>query len=132
MLDSLFCSVSEDACATALVMCCDVQYTSRLMRDAIGNAYSFDFCVLRRDDAGKVCRVTCRRSGRKAEALVVRKHLEDPLQLETLKKEIEIWLSLDHPYIARQAKTSVAVFSALVPSRTCMLPNHGGRKVAVL
>ncbi|CDI79490.1 CAM kinase, CDPK family, putative [Eimeria acervulina] len=76
-------------------------YTSRLMRDAIGNAYSFDFCVLRRDDAGKVCRVTCRRSGRKAEALVVRKHLEDPLQLETLKKEIEIWLSLDHPYIAR-------------------------------
>lgn len=85
------------------------QYTSRLMRDFIGNAYSFDFCVLRREDAGKVCRVTCKRSGRKAEALVVRKHLEDPLQLETLKKEIEVWLSLDHPYIARHVKTAERV-----------------------
>ena len=78
------------------------QYTSRLMRESIGDAYSFDFVVLRREDSGRVCRVTCRRSGRKAEALVVRKHLEDPFQLETLKKEIEIWLSLDHPHIARR------------------------------
>lgn len=78
-----------------------IGYTSRLMRETIGEAYSFDFFVLRRDDSGKVSRVTCRRGGRKAEALVVPKQLNNPVQLQTLKKEIEIWLSLDHPNIAR-------------------------------
>lgn len=72
------------------------------MRENIGEVYSFDFFALRRDDAGRVCRVTCKRSGRKAEALVIQKHLEDPAQMEATKNEIEVWLSLDHPYIARQ------------------------------
>ncbi|OEH80668.1 CAM CDPK domain-containing protein [Cyclospora cayetanensis] len=78
-----------------------IKYTSRLMNDNIGNAYNFDFVFLRRENAGRVCRVTCRRSGRKAEVLLKRKHLEDPSQLESIKKEVEIWLSLDHPHIAR-------------------------------
>lgn len=78
------------------------QYTSRLMRHAIADAYTFDFLVLRREDAAKVKRVTCKRSGQKAEALVVRKHLRNHFQLEKLKKEIAIWLSLDHPHVARQ------------------------------
>ncbi|CDJ35892.1 CAM kinase, CDPK family, putative [Eimeria mitis] len=109
-----------------------VRYTSRLMRDAIGDVYSFDFCVLRREDAGKVCRVTCRRSGRKAEALVVRKHLEDPLQLETLKKEIEVWLCLDHPYIARHVKPRAAIYSSIASNRHCALPSEEYRNSALL
>lgn len=78
-----------------------IRYTSRLMRHGIADAYTFDFLLLRREDASKVKRVTCKRSGQKAEALVVRKHLRNPFLLEKLKKEIEIWLSLDHPHVAR-------------------------------
>ena len=73
------------------------------MRGAVGDAYNFDFLVLRHEEAAKVIRVTCRRSGQKAEALVLRKQLGDPFQLDGLKNQIEIWLSLDHPHVARQA-----------------------------
>ncbi|KAL8445648.1 hypothetical protein Emag_005058 [Eimeria magna] len=78
-----------------------IGYTSRLMRESISEAYTFDFHSLRLEEGNRVSRVTCRRSGRKAEALVVCKHLGDPLQLEALKKEISIWLSLDHPHVSR-------------------------------
>ncbi|KAL8272241.1 hypothetical protein Esti_003835 [Eimeria stiedai] len=78
-----------------------IGYTSRLMRESISEAYTFDFCSLRLEEGNRVSRVTCRRSGRKAEALVVCKHLGDPLQLEALKKELSIWLSLDHPHVSR-------------------------------
>ncbi|KAL8428703.1 hypothetical protein ACSSS7_007047 [Eimeria intestinalis] len=78
-----------------------IGYTSRLMRENISEGYTFDFCSLRIEEGNRVSRVTCKRSGRKAEALVLCKHLGDSLQLEALKKEVAIWLSLDHPHVSR-------------------------------
>ena len=88
------------------------------MRDPIQQYYSFDFTSSTPASASfssslyiedpedinsnmRLNRVSCRLTGRKAQVIAIKKHKAEIMQLEKIKREVEIWMSLDHPRIAR-------------------------------
>ncbi|CDJ46243.1 CAM kinase, CDPK family, putative [Eimeria brunetti] len=95
-----------------------IRYTSRLMRDAIGSVYSFDFSVLRREEAGKVCRVTCRRSGRKAEALVIPEMIDASAHVQ-IERLLEVFEDDRAVYLVSEYCPGGSLYDCLAALQKC-------------